>query len=144
MRALFQDVRFAIRLLLKNPAFAAVSIITLALGIGANTAIFSVINAILLRPLPYPQAERLVLLSEFSEQVPNMSISMANFDDWRKQNTVFESMMPYQNDDVVLTGRGEPERLHLRRVTAGITQTLKVPLILGRALAPEDDKVGAA
>jgi putative ABC transport system permease protein len=144
VRTLLQDIRFAIRLLLKNPSFAAVAIITLALGIGANTAIFSVINAILLRPLPYPQAERLVLLSEFSEQIPDMSISMANFDDWRKQNTVFESMMPYQNDDVVLTGRGEPERLHLRRVTAGITQTLKVPLILGRALAPEDDKVGAA
>jgi len=144
VRALFQDIRFAVRLLLKNPAFAAVSIITLALGIGANTAIFSVINAILLRPLPYPHADRLVLLTESSEQIPDMSISMANFNDWRKQTTVFESMMPYQNDDVVLTGRGDPERVHMRRITAGMTQTLEVPLILGRALTPEDDKVGSA
>ena len=142
MRSLLQDLQFAVRLLLKNPAFAAVSIITLALGIGANAAIFSVINAILLRPLPHAQAQRIVFLSETSEQIPDMSISMADFNDWRKQNTVFEGMMPYQSDDVVLTGRGEPERLRLRRITAGAT--LQIQPILGRSLMPEDDKAGAA
>jgi putative ABC transport system permease protein len=73
-----------------------------------------------------------------------MSISMANFNDWRKQNKVFESMVAYQNHNVVLTGRGEPERLRLRRITAGFFPTLRVKPILGRELTPEDDKVGAA
>lgn len=144
MRSFLQDLHFAIRLLQKNPAFAAIAIITLALGIGANTAIFSVINAILLRPLPYPHAEQLVLLGESSQQIPDMSISMADFNDWAKQNTVFSGMVPYQNDDVVMTGRGEPERLRLRRVTSGIGATLQVQPVVGRSLLPEDDKVGAA
>src|SRR5271170_2509944 len=126
MTGLFQDLRFAFRMLTKSPAFTAVAILTLALGIGANTAIFTVINGVLLRPLPYPQADRLVFLGESSQQIPDMSIAMANFNDWRAQNSVFESMVAYQNNDVVLTGRGEPQRLHLRRVTAGFSPTLKV------------------
>ena len=143
MTTFLQDLRYAFRMLVKSPAFTAVAVLTLALGIGANTAIFTVINAVLLRPLPYPQADRLVFLSESSEQIPDMSIAMANFNDWRAQNSVFESMVAYQNNDAVLTGRGEPERLRLRRVTAGFTPTLKVTPILGRTLTPEDDKVGA-
>jgi putative ABC transport system permease protein len=138
-----QDLRYALRMLAKSPGFAAVAILTLALGIGANTAIFTVINSVLLRPLPYPQADRLVFLSESSDQIPDMSIAMANFDDWRAQNSVFESMVAYQNDDTVLTGRGEPERLRLRRISAGFSPTLKVTPIVGRTLTPEDDKVGA-
>jgi putative ABC transport system permease protein len=143
MTIFLQDLRYALRMLVKSPGFTAVAILTLALGIGANTAIFTVINAVLLRPLPYPQADRLVFLSESSEQIPEMSIAMANFNDWRAQNSVFESMVAFQNDDAVLTGRGEPERLRLRRVSAGFTPTLKVTPILGRTLTPEDDKVGA-
>src|SRR5258708_18459440 len=144
MTTFFQDLRYALRMLRKSPGFTVVSILTLALGIGANTAIFSVVNAVLLRPLPYPEASRLVFLGEWSEQIPEMSISMANFNDWRSQNKVFESIVAYQNDNVVLTGKGEPERLRLRRITAGFFPTLRVKPILGRELTPEDDKVGAA
>jgi len=144
MTSFLQDVRYALRMLARSPGFTLVAILTLALGIGANTAIFSVVNAVLLRPLPYPESNRLVFLGEWSEDVPEMSISMANFNDWRNQNKVFEGMVAYQNDNVVLTGRGEPERLRLRRITAGFFPTLRVKPILGRELTPEDDKVGAA
>jgi len=144
MTNFLQDLRYALRMLARSPGFTLVAILTLALGIGANTAIFSVVNAVLLRPLPYPESNRLVFLGEWSEQVPEMSISMANFNDWRNQNKVFESMVAYQNDNVVLTGRGEPKRLRLRRITAGFFPTLRVKPMLGRELTPEDDKVGAA
>ena len=89
MEELIRDVRFAARTLWKSPGFTLVAVATLALGIGANTAIFSVINAVLLRPLPYPQAERLVFLTEWSEQVPEMSFSVANLKDVRDQNARF-------------------------------------------------------
>src|SRR6267142_2070911 len=144
MSNFLQDLRYAFRMLAKSPGFTLVAVLTLALGIGANTAIFSVVNAVLLRPLPYPEPNRLVFLGEWSEQIPEMSISMANFNDWRNQNKVFEGMVAYQNDNVVLTGRGEPERLRLRRITAGFFPTLRVKPLLGRELTPEDDKVGAA
>jgi putative ABC transport system permease protein len=143
MSTVLQDLRYTLRTLAKKPAFTIVAVLTLGLGIGANTAIFSVINAVLLKPLPYPQADRLVFLSEASEQIPGMSIAMANFNDWRAQNTVFESMVAYQNNDAVLSGRGEPERLRLRRITAGFSPTLKAEAILGRGLTREDDTVGS-
>jgi predicted permease len=143
MHNFLQDLRYAFRMMVKSPGFTLVAVLTLALGIGVNTAIFSVVNAILLRPLPYPQANQLMFLSESSEQIPDMSISMANFNDWRAQNTVFESMVAYQGENAVLTGNGAPERLRLRRITAGFTPTLRVQPILGRTLTPEDDKVGA-
>src|SRR3977135_475593 len=144
MSHFLQDLRYAFRMLAKSPGFTLVAVLTLALGIGANTAIFSVVNAVLLRPLPYPESNRLVLLGEWSEQIPEMSISMANFNDWRSQNRVFESMAAYQKDSGVLRGRGDRERLRLRRITAGFFPTLRVKPILGRELTPEDDKVGAA
>src|SRR3979490_934092 len=131
MDTLLHDLRHAVRMARQPPAFPAAAVAALALGVGANTAIFSVVNAVLLRPLPYPEPNRLVLLGEWSEQIPEMSISMANFNDWRSQNRVFESMAAYQNDNVVLTGRGEPERLRLRRITAGFFPTLRVKPILG-------------
>ena len=144
MNALLQDIRYGIRMLAKSPGFTAVAILTLALGIGANTSIFSVVNTVLLRPLPYPHADRLVFISEWSQQIPGMSISMADFDDWRATQTVFSSMVAYQPDNVTLTGQGEPERLLMRHITAGLFPTLGVQPILGRPLTAADDKVGAA
>ncbi|MFZ0924227.1 MAG: ABC transporter permease, partial [Candidatus Acidiferrales bacterium] len=144
MNRLAQDIRYAVRMLAKAPGFTAVAVLTLALGIGANTAIFSVVNTVLLRPLPYPHADRLVFISEWSQQVPGMSISMADFNDWRATQTVFSSMVAYQPENVTLTGQGVPERLQMRRVTAGLFPTLGVQPILGRPLTAADDKVGAA
>lgn len=144
MNSFLQDVRYGLRVLAKRPAFTLIAVLTLALGVGANTAIFSVVDAVLLRPLPYKQPGRLVFLSESSPQIPDMSISMANFNDWRSMNTVFESMAPYNYQPVVLTGQGEPERLRMRQITADLLPTLGVQPVLGRGLTPADDKVGAA
>jgi putative ABC transport system permease protein len=116
--------------------------LTLTLSIGAN-GIFSVMEAVLLRPHPYPDADRLVLLSESSEQIPDMGISMANFNDWRSENKVFENMLAYQNDDTVWSGKIEPDRPRMFHSAAGFTATLRIQPILGRTLSPEDDKVGA-
>ncbi|MFI5127378.1 MAG: ABC transporter permease [Candidatus Acidiferrales bacterium] len=144
MNTLIQDSRYGIRMLAKSPGFTAIAVLTLALGIGANTAIFSVVNTVLLRPLPYPHADRLVFISEWSQQVPGMSISMADFNDWRAMQTVFSSIVAYQPDNVTLTGEGEPDRLQMRRITAGFFPTMEVEPILGRPLTADDDKVGAA
>ena len=143
METLIQDVRFALRMLRKSPAFTIVAILTLALGIGANTAIFSVVNAVLLRPLAYPDSERLLFLTEWTPQVPYCSISMADFNDWRAMSTVFESMAPYQTNDVVLTAVDGSERLRERLITASYFPTTRIRPVLGRPLTPEDDKVGA-
>src|SRR5215210_1665962 len=111
MNTFWQDLRYGFRMLLKNPGFTVVTILALALGIGANTAILSVVNAVLLRPLPYSTAERLVILSEYSEQVQNMSVSYPNFTDWRDQNRVFDQLAAFRGNGFILTGAGEPERL---------------------------------
>jgi putative ABC transport system permease protein len=145
MEDLWRDVRFGARTLWKAPGFTLVAVATLALGIGANTAIFSVINAILLRPLPYPEAERLVFLTEWSEQVPEMSFSVANLKDVRDQNTVFESLVGANGQNFILTGAGgEAERLNGRQVTSGMFATLGKQPILGRPFGAEDEKPGAA
>src|SRR5947208_14656241 len=98
-------MKFALRQFAKNPGFTAVALTTRVLGIGANTAIFSVVNAVLLRPLPYPQSERLVWLSERGPNFPTMSISYPNFTDWRAQQTVFEHLGVYNWGSYNLTGR---------------------------------------
>ena len=143
METLLQDIRFALRMLRKSPGFAAVALLTLALGIGANTVMFSVVNAVLLRPLGYPQSDRLVFLTEWSRQVPYMSISMANMRDWQRMNTVFESIAPYRTEDVVLTGGNEAERLRDRQISADYFPTTRLHPVIGRAMTPEEDKVGA-
>ena len=143
METLLQDIRFALRMLRKSPGFAAVALLTLALGIGANTAMFSVVNAVLLRPLSYPQPDRLVFLSEWSQRVPYMSISMADMRDWQAMNTVFESIAPYRTEDVVLTGSNEAERLRERQISAEYFPTSRLTPVIGRAMTPQEDKVGA-
>lgn len=143
METFWQDVKYGARMLLGSPMFTLVAVLTLALGAGANTAIFSVVNGILLRPLPYLQPQNLMFLTEWSEQVPEMSFSVANFKDLRDQSTSLQTMFAYNSQDYVLTGEGEPERLRGRRVTFGMLPTLGIKPLLGRGLNPEEDRPGA-
>ena len=139
-----QDVRYALRMFSRNPAFTAIAVIALALGIGANTAIFSVVDAILLRPLPYKNPEQLVMVWENATHLgfPKNTPSPANFIDWQKQNTVFEGMAAFAERSFNLTGVGEPERLDGRRVSANLFELLGVRPIIGRTLVAEEDKPG--
>ena len=140
----WQDARYAVRSLRKHPSFAVIAIFTLALGIGANTAIFSMINAVLLRPLPYSDADRLVVLTETVAERP-IGVSYPNFVDWRNQNTVFENIAAVRHrESFNLTGSGESERLQGRLVSANFLSTLGVKPILGRDFSAEDDRQGAA
>src|SRR5437588_8616040 len=141
---LWQDLRYGLRMLAKNPGFAAVAVIALALGIGANSAIFSVVNTVLLRPLPYKNPERLVLVwEENSKQgFPRDTPSPANFLDWRDQNQVFESMAAIAEASFNLTGAGDPERIDGRRVSASLFSLLGVEPQLGRGFRTEEDQPG--
>ena len=141
MEELWRDVQYGARTLVKSPGFFVVAVLTLGLGIGANTAIFSVIDAVLLRPMPYPDAGRLVFLTEWSEQVPNMSFSVANFKDVRDQTTVFESVFAHNGTNFILAGEGaEAERVAARQVSSGIFATLGKTPILGRPFTAEEDQ----
>ncbi len=143
IESVMADMRYGWRMLRKHKGFTVVAVLTLALGIGANTAIFSVVNTVLLRPLPYPHAERVIYLSEWSQDVPDLSIALANFDDWQRMNTVFDSMVAYRAENLNLVGQGPPQRLAVRQVTTGLFPTLGIEPILGRELTAEDDKPGA-
>jgi predicted permease len=139
---MFQDLRFGVRMLLKNPVFTLIAVFTLALGIGANTAIFSVINAVLLRPLPYGEAERLVMVGHsWGDGLPG-EISSLNYLDCRDQNSVFDHMTLVQPWAANLTGQDRPELLLGLHVSAGFFTTLKVQPLLGRGFLPEEDKPG--
>lgn len=119
MDTLFKDIRYGIRSLLKRPGFTAVAVITLGLGIGANTAIFSVVNTVLLRPLPYKEPDRLVSLWENVPQHGQWRVAPANFLDWKQQNTVFEDVAAFGASSMTLTGNGEPEQILGTRASAG-------------------------
>jgi putative ABC transport system permease protein len=142
MNTLLQDIRFGLRMLLKSPSISIVATIALALGIGANTAIFSVVNAVLLRPLPFPDSDSLVALFETDTQrgLQRGSHSYPNFMDLRAQNTVFENVASYHGSDYIMTGRGEPARLQGAVVTANLFSLLKVQPMLGRVFLPDEDK----
>src|SRR5215471_6312906 len=139
-----QDVRYGLRMLGKNPAFTAIAVVALALGIGANSAIFSVVDAVLLRPLPFKEPGQLVMLWENAAHLgfPKDTPSPANFLDWQKQATSFTGMAAMIERSFNLTGTGEPERLEGRRVSANLFQLLGVSAQLGRTFVPEDDKPG--
>ena len=143
---LWQDVRYGLRMLAKNPGFTAVAVIALALGIGANTAIFSVVNTVLLRPLPYKNPEQLVMVwEENSKQgFPHDTPSAANYIDWRDQNHVFASMAALTDISFNLTGVGDPERIDGQRVSATLFSLFGVEPKLGRAFRPEEDQPGAS
>ena len=138
MSGMLQDVRYALRQLRKNPGFTAVVVITLALGIGANTAIFSVVNALLLRPLPYKDDSRLVVILHNGSN----PVAPANFEDWRSQNHVFESMGAAQFWTPNLTDPSNPEKLWGLQITADILPMLKVEPLLGRVFLPEEQEAG--
>jgi putative ABC transport system permease protein len=140
-----QDLRYAARILWKNPGFTAVAVIALALGIGANTAIFSVVNTVLLRPLPYKDPEQLVMVWEDASRhgYPRDTPAAANFVDWRDQNSVFSSMAAIADGNFNLTGVGNPERLKGRLVSASLFPLLGVEPQLGRVFTAAEDQAGA-
>ena len=139
------DLRYALRMLLKNPGFTIVAIIALALGIGANTAIFSVVNTVLLRPLPYRDPERLVMVWEDASKhgYPRDTPAVANYVDWRDQNQVFEGMAAIADESFNLTGAGDPERLEGRSVSANLFPMLGVEPQLGRVFSATEDQPGS-
>jgi putative ABC transport system permease protein len=139
---LWQDIRYGARMLLKNPGVTIIVIIALALGIGANTAIFSVVNTVLLRPLPYHESERLVFLNEKSPVLDEMSISYPNFTDWRNHNQSFEKIGVYNRASYNLTGVGEAERIVTGQVSADLFSVLRVNALHGRVFTNEEDKPG--
>jgi len=131
-------------MLLKNPGITAVVILALALGIGANTAIFSVVDAVLLRPLPYDESDRLVFLNETSKAMDEISISYPNFTDWRNQNHVFEKIGVYNRSSYNLTGAGEAERIVTGQVSADLFAALRANPLLGRLFTNEEDLPGGS
>jgi predicted permease len=145
LETLGQDLRYATRMLLKTPAFTFIAVVTLGLGIGANTAIFSLVSAVLVRPLKYPEPERLVMVWEDESFIgfPRDTPAPANYTDWKAQNQVFEDMAALQTMNFNLTGVGEPEKIAAFAVTENFFQLLGVNPALGRAFKPEEDKPGA-
>ena len=143
LETLFQDLRFGARQLRKNPGFTAVAVLTLALGIGANTAIFSVVDAVLLRPLAYPDSGQLVWLCERGPDWSGGSISYPNFIDWRNQQSVFEKFGVYSGNNFTLTGAGEPVRVAGAMMSADVFAALRTQPEIGRVFREDEDKPGA-
>src|SRR6058998_4244633 len=139
------NFRLAIRQFVKNPAFSAVAIITLALGIGANTAIFSIVNAVLLRPLPYPDADRIMVLNESSGPGQDYSVALPDYFDWQKDNTVFEHLAATHKESRNLNGipGRDPERVSCAAVTRNFFKIIGLPPQIGRTFSEDEDKVGA-
>src|SRR5437660_5154514 len=137
--------RFAFRQLIKNPAFAAVAIITLALGIGANTAIFSIVNAVLLQPLPYPDANRIMVLNGSSGPQQDFSVALPDYFDWQRDNTVFEQLACTHKESRNLSGISgrEPERISCASVTRNFFNVIGLPAEIGRMFSEDEDKLGA-
>ena len=142
MISFWQDIRFGIRMLLKNPGTTAIAVFTLALAIGANTAIFSVVNAVLLRPLPYQNPERLVTLWAKVPEHGRWRTTPANFFDWKKQNMAFEDIAAFGQGTMTLTGDGEPEQLLGTRVSSGYFPVVGVAPVLGRAFTNDEYEPG--
>jgi predicted permease len=143
LETLWSDIRFGLRMLRKNPGFTAVALATLALGIGGNTAIFSIVNGVLLNPLPFPQPDRLVTLHESKPNFEQGSISYPNFLDWQRDNRTFSSMAVARRYAFSLTGKGEAEQVNAEFVTADFFPLLGVNPILGRTFTQSEELPGA-
>ncbi|HYK87875.1 MAG TPA: ABC transporter permease [Acidobacteriota bacterium] len=141
-----RNIRYAARILLKNPLFATVSILTIALGVGANTAIFSLVNAVLLRPFPFPEPERLVFVWEETSMfgLKDSVVAMGNYMDWRERNHVFQQMGALEQKRYVVTGTGEALRVEGSVVTASLFHILGVQPSIGRPFRDEEDQPGTA
>jgi putative ABC transport system permease protein len=139
------NFRLALRQLIKNPAFSAVAVITLALGIGANTAIFSIVNAVLLRPLPYPNADRIMVLNESSGPGQDYSVALPDYFDWRNDNTIFEHLAATHKESRNLSGipGRDPERVSCASVTRNLFNVVGMSAQIGRSFSEDEDKVGA-
>jgi predicted permease len=144
LERLLQDLRFGFRMMAKSPGFAVVAILTLALGIGANTALFSVVNGVLFNPLPYPQPEQLVTLHESKPNFEAGSISFPNFRDWRKENTTFSMMGISRGYSFSLTGAGEAEQVQAQFVSTDFLPMLGVKPVIGRLFEEGEDEFGAS
>src|SRR6266850_349476 len=144
MKDLIQDLRYGARMLVKKPGFALMAIITLALGIGANTAIFSVVNAVLLRPLPFPQPERLAMVNttNLARGITNFGTSMPDFRAWRERNHTFEKMAAFNTTSFNISGTTEPERVTGAQVSADLFAVLGVTPVRGRAFTGEEETFG--
>ncbi len=144
LERLMQDLRYGIRVLAKSPGFAAVAILTLALGIGANTALFSVVNGVLFNPLPYPHPDELVWVAESKPNFATGSISFPNFRDWRKENHTFSYMAAYRPYSYNFTGMGDAEQLRAMLITSDFFAVLGVHPVAGRSFVSGEDEIGAA
>src|SRR5215216_5284766 len=141
LETLTQDIRYGARMLAKHKAFTSVAVLTLGLGIGANTAIFSVVNELLLRPLPYRDADRVVTLWEVTPEGRHQNTtSRANFRAWREQSTSFQQISAFTDQRVNLTGNGDPEELSVQFATPELFKIFGVDPLFGRTFLPEDDK----
>ena len=141
---MIQDLTYALRWLRKNSGFTVLAVLMLAVGIGVNTAMFSVINAVLLQPLPFPEPDRIVWMNESGPEIKNRELSYPNFVDWRGRNQVFESMALFRGWSVNLSGTDKPENLDTRMVTSDYFKVMHATPMLGRDFTPEDDQPGAA
>ena len=145
MQTLFQDLRYAIRMMARNRAFTAVAVLVLALGIGANSVIFSVVNAVLLRSLPFPDPDRIVIVFESNLQRHSQeAVAAANFLDWRDRNQVFESLATYREESFSLTGADRPESVSGLVTTAALFPVLGVKPMLGRVFQTDEESLGSA
>src|SRR5438477_2609213 len=142
---LLQDLRYALRMLAKQPGFTAIAVLTLALGIGANTAMFSVINAVLLRPLPYPNAGRIMVLNESSGPDQDFSVALPDYFDWQKESKTFEHLACTHKESRNLSGipGREPERVSCASVTRNFFDVIGLSPEIGRVFSADEDKVGA-
>jgi hypothetical protein len=142
MNILWQDIRYGLRNLWQRPGFTAVAVLTLALGIGANTTLFSFVNGIMLRPLPYKDPGQLVVLDENSlkQGIKSFGVSYPNFVDWRTQNHVFEDIAAFQESTYSLVGFGEPEQVPGARISQGLFEVLGIAPKLGRTITAEEDR----
>src|SRR6516225_1266359 len=147
METLWQDLRYGVRALAKNPGFTTVAVLTLAVGIGANTAIFSVVQNLLLHPLPYPHPEQLVeVANTYFPQVPKAGLTPGDYFDWRHQNASFSAMGAYTKilQGFNLSGDGEPQRIQAGFADSGLFPMLGIRPAVGRLFLPDEDRAGSA